>query len=97
PVWRKACPARRPRTERIDRIGLSSGFLLVAQNGQNLGGEALELGELIVAHESDTQIADPGRPVPLERSDHAVGRAEAHRPPRVHAAAVTGREGLRAD
>src|SRR5439155_27295000 len=56
-----------------------------AKRGQDLRGKPLELGELIVAHEPDAQVADPGRLVALERGSHHVRRAEAHRAARVHA------------
>jgi hypothetical protein len=58
----------------------------------DLGGEALELGELVVADEPDAEIGDARRRVATEGGDHHVGGAEAHRAARVHAAAVVGGE-----
>ena len=52
------------------------GLASVAKRGQHLGGESLELRELVVTGEPDAEIADAGRPVALERGDHHVGGTE---------------------
>src|SRR6266508_4104272 len=61
---------------------------------QHLGGEALELLKLIVAHEAEAEVGDTGVGVPAERGDHRVRWAEAHRAAHVHAAPVVVREKL---
>src|SRR2546426_12384448 len=72
----------------------SSFFSLAsaAKGGPDLGREPLQLGELIVAHEPDTEVADSSRSIPSKRREHHVGGAEAHRTARVHASTIVGGE-----
>src|SRR5258705_5046733 len=73
----------------IDALpGVVLDLASVAKGGQDLGGESLELGELIVAHEPDAEIADAGRGVPPERGDHHVGGARPPPSPPRHAPAL---------
>src|SRR5262249_25920033 len=88
-------PLPRLRTARPGRIALSS--VLYLEVWQHLGGESLELGELVVADEPDAQIAHAGRGVAGERGDHRVGGTKPHRSARVDAAAVVRRQELRGD
>src|SRR5499427_6636895 len=70
---------------------------LAGEDGQDLGGEALELLELILAHEAEAEIGDAGVRVALERRDHRLGWTEAHGAAHVHSpAVVSGQEFSRA-
>src|SRR6266545_379630 len=72
-------------------------FASASQGGPDLGREPLKLGELIGAHEPDTEVTDSSRSIPSKRREHHVGGAEAHRTARVHASAVVGGEELLGD
>src|SRR5499427_11162332 len=70
---------------------------LAGEDGQDLGGEALELLELILTHEANAEIGDAGARVALERRDHRLGWTEAHGAAHVHpTAVVSGQEFPRA-
>src|SRR5215831_1565226 len=73
-------------------VSTPSLFASTAKGGQDLGGEPLELGELIVADEPDAQVGDAGGGVATKGRDHDVGGAETHRTAHVDAAAIVGRE-----
>src|SRR5215510_2946588 len=77
--------------------GWAAERALAGEDGQDLGGEALELLELILAHETQAEIGDTGVRVALERRDHRLGRTEAHGAAHVHPrAVVSGQEFPRA-
>src|SRR5215472_18033275 len=71
-----------------------SGFALSGEDGEYFGGEALELLELILAHEAQAEVGDAGVGVAAKGSDHRLGRPEAHGAEHVHAAPVVGGEEL---
>src|SRR5215472_7308298 len=90
--------------ERVSGIACASGgrptpgwaaerAALAGEDGQDLGGEALELLELILTHEANAEIGDAGARVALERRDHRLGWTEAHGAAHVHpTAVVSGQE-----
>src|SRR5262252_2654500 len=70
------------------------GFALSGEDGEYFGGEALELLELILAHEAQAEVGDTGVGVAAKGRDHCLGRPEAHGAAHVHAAPVVGGEEL---
>src|SRR5690349_17987361 len=67
---------------------------LVGKDGQHLGGEALELLELIFAHEAEAEIGDAGIDVAVKGGDDRLRGSEAHGAAHVHAATIVGGEEL---
>src|SRR5262245_34521245 len=71
---------------------LSLGLASPAQGGQGLGGEALQLGELVIADEPDAEVGGAGGGVAAEGLDDGFRAPEPHRASLVDPAAVIGGE-----
>src|SRR5262245_27381106 len=80
PGWTRG-PSRRARSG----AGLD-------QDGQDLGGEPLELLKLIVADEANAEVGDAGLRVSAQCGDHGIGRTQADRAALMDAAAIVCRE-----
>src|SRR5262245_61849830 len=93
----KAVPARTPRPcPRAPPLPVPPrpGEGVSAKLRQDFFGEALELGELVVADQADAEVGDAGGGVPLDHVDDDVGGAEPHRATLVDVAAIVGAEEL---